>query len=134
MFELSRSVTCKRGLLHGSVHAKQLLGVSLSLWLCKIRSSLPVQVLKRFIVLLINTVLRKKLSGSSMRCSLCSDKFSTVCFSLPPRSASDSDIVVLSVAAFDALRLFGLSTICNMKQTSPNIYETIHGQHVIRCT
>ena len=87
-------------------------------------------------VLLINTVLRKKLSGSSMRCSLCSDKFRTVCFSLPPlHSASLSDnIVVVAVAALDAVRLFGLSTICNMKQTSPNIYATIHGQHVIPCT
>jgi hypothetical protein len=92
--------------LHGSVHVKQLAAVSLSFG--RIRSSLLARLRKRFIVLLIKTVLRKQLSGSSMRCSLCTDKFKTVCFSLPP--LSDSDIVVV-VAAFDAERLFGLSTI-----------------------
>lgn len=100
----------------------------MSLSFGRILSSLLVRLRKRFIVLLIKTVLRRQLSGSSIRCSLCSDKFKILCSSLPPHSGSDIAVVV---AAFDAERLFGLSTECNMKQTLQNIYESTRSQHII---
>lgn len=96
-------MTCKRGLLHGRVPAKQQLdGVSLF----KILSSFGLR--KRLIVLLIKTVLHKHVSGSSIRFSLSSDKFKIVCFSsefiIP--SVSNKDSVVVDEDALDALRLF----------------------------